>query len=720
MKNSAPALLSNLHLQAASTSWLPTTNLSSTLPSPISIGLLAYAGLANNPQQILDQGVPDVALLRHLFLLITKHHHCLSRPLIRNQYVSTLYVTWQDTDTSQAQPLEITPARLEDSGDRFVNLDRPPVVQSASMSGESTSKTDTAFTHSTDNPSNPSELPEIEQPQPRYTYRDIKGVLREVWQPGDGDGVPNGELPDALTFIERFRFFQSNIGPIVRGSNSPPKFVILDDQSCYDIWKSNLYKVNDRSRYWCHDFSIRGAIKHGRPNRGHAVLMSAKDGGDMIDRNDSYGPREVGWAPTGNKKQGKKYHFTGEGNGYEEIKFGIPVGHSTPLSGSQEQPQPGGESGTGQQREKELEQSAKAKGKRKAPSTGARQQNDLPSTPSPKHKRTRGHAYLRKSITPSPPQSESRFRDQGITKSLLLTPFPTIPRSVSVTGTRPAPKTAFIDSDSSSSTPPPRAANAKKSGARTVYAGMTYHYQDDSNFPTVLGGNSYAAGGAGSRRPRVRTPVPADPHDVQEAIAEYDEQYNGRNMQRGGEKDYRFDPQLPIWMSVKAMEDALHDAKRRLISRDDEIAGLRREIARLRDMCVERLRGRDDAETEVVGATSEKSREARTRKQEGQRDGEAGADPGNDEKEIKVESEEEEVSDQGREMLADTTTQKSTTELASSKMALVAGQGKHVMGGMDGAASIRNEEANNEATQNSTWGMANCWMGPLRLGKYFH
>lgn len=172
-----------------------------------------------------------------------------------------------------------------------------------------------------------------QSPRTRYTYRDIKGSLREIWQPGDGDGLREGEFPGASNYIERFRFLQHDLGKIVLGRNEPPKYVVLDDKAVHDILQFSGYNAKDRAKYWSHDFSTQGTVKHGRPNRGRPALVPLDEGGEEIDRGDSCGPREIGrgWVGDVRKKQ-RKYHFTGERNGYTEVHFEKHVMHPTPSS----------------------------------------------------------------------------------------------------------------------------------------------------------------------------------------------------------------------------------------------------------------------------------------------------------------------------------------------------------------------------------------------------
>lgn len=413
----------------------------------------------------------------------------------------------------------------------------------------------------------------------RQTYRDIRGILREIWQPDDVDGLQNGEIPHTLNHLERFRFFQHDIGPIIRKDNSPPRHVILDDKACYDILQSKAYTAKERGKYWIHDFATGGNIRIGRINRGRAALVSVADGGELISRGDVIGPQEVGWAFMGDKKNGKKYHFTGERNGYRGVRFGEHEVNSSSESESQRE-----EGSAVFEVDDQAEDNGKGKGKANALS---REELNLLYNPPRKHRhhRPRLNPFLRP--TPSPPWPgrdrrerllgnqapysgpsyvESRGSQsayEGLSGHSNLAGNP----SDRAKGKRRANE-AFID-DSSSDTPQ-SAERPSDHGARSVYAGMSYGYQDEYNFPATFSmGNTNSKGEAAPQR--------------------YEDMGNVFD-----------DEQSSIWQSVKKMEMDVADMKRQLAEKDrqltisnKEIEQLRRENGRWREMDVDRLKNKD-------------------------------------------------------------------------------------------------------------------------------
>jgi hypothetical protein len=196
-----------------------------------------------------------------------------------------------------------------------------------------------------------------------FSYRDNKGVKRYIWQPGDPDGVRDSEFPDGTVFKERWRFLQSDVGPIERGCNSPPHYVVLDDKAAYDIITSKAYTNKERGQFWPFDFLGTGQIRTIRANRGRAAIVSGEEG-DLIDTKDGQGVRNIAWTMIGDSKKRRKYWFLGERAGFNQVVFEGPAGRAN------------------------VEE--KCTGKRKA---GA--------PLSPRHKRPRVGRYLH--ATPSPP-----------------------------------------------------------------------------------------------------------------------------------------------------------------------------------------------------------------------------------------------------------------------------------------------------------------------------
>lgn len=426
--------------------------------------------------------------------------------------------------------------------------------------------------------------PVVKRGQPgRKTYRDIRGILREIWQPGDVDGLQNGEIPHTLNHIERFRFFQHDIGPIVREDNSPPRHVILDDKACYDILQSEAYTARERGKYWIHDFATGGNVRIGRVNRGRAALASIVDGGELINRGDVTGPQEVGWAVMGDKKNGKKYYFTGERNGYRGVRFGESEVISSPESESQQE-----EESAVVEIDDQPEDNGLGKGKA---NPFPREELDLLNNPPRRHRHQRPKLNPFLHATPSPPwpgiDRRERLLDNQASYSGLyyvesrgsqsayagISGYsnPAGEPSEKAKGKRRANE-AFID-DSSSDTPPsPK--RLSNHGARSVYAGMSYDYEDDYNFPATLSMDNTSFNGEAAPQ---RTDQNEDMEDV-------------------------FDDELSssIWQSVKRMEMDMADMKRQLAGKDrqlmisnKEIEQLRRENGRWREMDVDRLKIKD-------------------------------------------------------------------------------------------------------------------------------
>lgn len=154
----------------------------------------------------------------------------------------------------------------------------------------------------------------------RAHYRDHKQVKREIWQPGDGDGDYSSEYFGG-PIRKRWRFFQSSLGPFIKGRNEPPKYVILDDQAVYDILQSKLYSRPNMARFWSHDISkSHGNIRNGRPNRGRPALVAPRQGQEASTQV-GQGENGVVWALTGEPKKAIKYHLTGERGGYTAVEF---------------------------------------------------------------------------------------------------------------------------------------------------------------------------------------------------------------------------------------------------------------------------------------------------------------------------------------------------------------------------------------------------------------
>jgi hypothetical protein len=135
-------------------------------------------------------------------------------------------------------------------------------------------------------------------------YLDDGGIQREYWQPGDGDGVADSEFPNKPLFKERYRFFQTDIGPIERGINSPPHYVALDDKAVWDIVSIKKYTVKERAAYWPFDFMANGVLRANRRHKGRAAEFAA----------DYEGDEPMPWITAGPKNNSIKYYLSGQPN----------------------------------------------------------------------------------------------------------------------------------------------------------------------------------------------------------------------------------------------------------------------------------------------------------------------------------------------------------------------------------------------------------------------
>lgn len=447
----------------------------------------------------------------------------------------------------------------------------------------------------------------IVHPQPiRYTYRDLKGVLREIWQPGDSDGKRDDEFADAsiATIKSRLRFLQHDFGPIIRGVNSPPKHVILDDTACYEIGKSHAYTGKEKFMYWSHDFSQHGTIRNGRLNCGREVLMPVSKGGMKVDIQDSCGAREVAWAIVGPKKAAKKYPFSGERNGYKGVQFAIPEIPTSRVQAVHADP-----ARTSKKRLKTAEE---------------KEQDYLLNNPpkTPRHKKPRISAYLRATPSPQWPQLYRRERERMYSDKIYVA------AGGRIEGAATPFHTAYgrvPHNDSHTSYP----------GNRTTDTGMDAHY---SAYSGGGGHNtSYAAGSyepsqsAGDGRTSQQgtvamshSPAPSGNQQIYHGYRQarpfmyegvsFNDLQTSHAGDRGAATPYRdshasMNDTLPssgstLWQAVRELETMAANDKKRLRARDEEIAALRSELKCLRQMHLEKGRsvdhGSDQSQSEQL------------------------------------------------------------------------------------------------------------------------
>ncbi|KAF2449543.1 hypothetical protein P171DRAFT_480623 [Karstenula rhodostoma CBS 690.94] len=105
--------------------------------------------------------------------------------------------------------------------------------------------------------------------------------MRAIWRPEHGDGEFVQHIVDRSKTTLRghptWKLFVDEImQPIVRGNKQePPRYVYLDDEACYTVWKSQQYADTELKTYWPFDFDHQGNIKTGRPNRGRPALVDS-------------------------------------------------------------------------------------------------------------------------------------------------------------------------------------------------------------------------------------------------------------------------------------------------------------------------------------------------------------------------------------------------------------------------------------------------------------
>ncbi|OQO13485.1 hypothetical protein B0A48_01713 [Cryoendolithus antarcticus] len=142
----------------------------------------------------------------------------------------------------------------------------------------------------------------------RYWRDPITSVQREIWRPGDPDGVLEAdyfERPPPLAPVpERWRVYQTTPAkPFKHRVSEPPKNVLLDDRALYEVLTSNIPKLV-AARKWSHDLSGPAKLRVRRVHRGRSALPNEDGEIPSID----FGGR-VG-----------KYVFCGEKD-HEEVRY---------------------------------------------------------------------------------------------------------------------------------------------------------------------------------------------------------------------------------------------------------------------------------------------------------------------------------------------------------------------------------------------------------------
>ncbi|KAI5211008.1 hypothetical protein AUEXF2481DRAFT_4362 [Aureobasidium subglaciale EXF-2481] len=402
----------------------------------------------------------------------------------------------------------------------------------------------------------------LTQPKPhKFIYRDIDGIAREIWRPGDGDGVRDNEFPDGLSFKERYRFFQSDIGAIRRGVNSPPHFVALDDKAVWDIASSNQYSLKDRGQFWPLDFKANGGVRIARLHKGRAARVD-KETKDRVQIKDGHEVRYIATVKVADKNN-RRYVLSGEKGGYQELNFNTLAAGSNTAAGQTIRRDDG--------RMTERTKAAPVAGRHDGSMTER-------TTAAPVATREDGsktdYASKREADKPLNPRHDRN----KVGKYLHSTPSPTWPGGVrrlnkptveSTRGARGNEEASFENTEWS-----------PQAGGRTVYARMEEQPERINGRVVVSGARTsyaqtpYASGAnppffnnSGTRTPYQSAPSGAKTPCPEIPLSASMPQYDAGGASAGSEQ--------PMWQHVKRIEEELGQVRGVLRMRDEEISRLK-------------------------------------------------------------------------------------------------------------------------------------------------
>ncbi|CAD0113917.1 unnamed protein product [Aureobasidium uvarum] len=385
------------------------------------------------------------------------------------------------------------------------------------------------------------------------TYRDGTDIERGVWQPGDGDGVRDSEFPNNRLFKERYRFFQSDIGSIERGINSPPHFVALDDKAVWDIVIAKKYTAKERATFWSLDFMANGVLRGSRRHKGRPALVASEADGHV----EGGKPQNIGsvpWIMAGSKPNMKNYYLSGEEGGYKEAVFDTStartgaVNCTAPLEGSRN-------SGN---RTEYARAAATMNLNGSKTEYAAKRKADQPLNP--RHDRPKVGKYLHSTPSPEWPGGVRRLNKPPVARSVGRDGVDPPSGSEWSPATRVGGKTVYARHDYGEEEPQRINGRLVVSNARTPYARTPHADGAKTPFPnhsmgvrTPYHGSSFEA-----KTPRPQPPLsaPTPYYGVGEA------QPN----------------QQPLWQDVKRMGEELEQAKGILRMRDEEISNLKAQI----------------------------------------------------------------------------------------------------------------------------------------------
>lgn len=418
-------------------------------------------------------------------------------------------------------------------------VDPPKTPARASMSGRSSQPRTSTYRLVSQAPLRPDAI----------AYRDGDSVRRDIWQPGDGNGVRDSEFPGKMLFKERYRFFQSDIGPIGRGTNSPPHFVALDDKAVWDIVVSKKYTAKEKGTYWPLDFMANGTLRANKRHKGRAAVVANESQGH-VEGGDNQKVGSVPWIKAGSKPNVINYYLSGEDGGYKEVVFGsdavrtVTGNHAATSEGSRNMGNKTEYATAGATTNLNNGSKTEYATKRKA---------DQPLNP--RHDRPKVGKYLHSTPSPDWPGGVRRLNKPPVARAVGTIEIDPLSASEWSPTTRVGGKTVYARYDYDEEEPERINGRLVASGTRTPYAGgaKTPYQNHSMGAQTPYQASSFEAKTPG---PQVPLGEPTPYHGVREAQPS----------------------QQPLWQDVKRMGEELEQAKGILRMRDEEISNLKAQI----------------------------------------------------------------------------------------------------------------------------------------------
>ncbi|KAG9947806.1 hypothetical protein KCU85_g5448, partial [Aureobasidium melanogenum] len=382
------------------------------------------------------------------------------------------------------------------------------------------------------------------------TYHDGDSCSREIWQPGDGNGVRDSEFPNKQFFKQRYRFFQSDVRPIERGANSPPHFVALDDKAIWDVVVSKKYTAKERGTYWPLDFMSNGTLRAGRRHKGRAAVVANESQG-YVEGGDDQRVGSVPWVKAGSKPNFINYYLSGEDGDYKEVTFGSDTGRSGNLN---RKVAPKGDQNSGNRTAYATAGPTRNLNNGSRTEYATKRKADQPLNP--RHDRPKVGKYLHSTPSPDWPGGVRRLNKPPVARAVGRNEVDPLGGSEWSPTTRVGGKTVYARYDYDEEEPKRINGRLVASGARTPHAGgAKTPYQNHS----VSARTPYQMSSFEAKTPGPQVPLgePAPNHGVSEAQPS----------------------QQPLWQDVKRMGEELEQAKGILRMRDEEIANLKAQIS---------------------------------------------------------------------------------------------------------------------------------------------